>query len=263
MTPSELVRYAAKKGLAAVAITDHDTIDGIEEAVNEGQRTGIEVIPGIEISVEYDGEMHILGYYINKECQVLNKTLQKLKEFRNNRNQKMVKRLNSLGFPITMEELLLKAKGKVVGRPHVASVMKDKGYVSSTHEAFEKYLAVGKPAYVSRERLTPKEGIELIKEAGGIPVLAHPVYLGKEGDEFDKLLKNLIHLGLEGIEGYYSTYSVEIQNYYLEVAARNGLLVTGGSDFHGANKPDIDLGTGWGSLKVPYELLEQLKDRRS
>jgi len=260
MTPSELIEYAMEKNLAAIAITDHDTVEGVQQVIrNHAVNPYIEVIPGIEISVEYEGEMHILGYYIDVEHPLLNQTLERLREFRNRRNPKILEKLNQMGFSITLDEVAAKANGEIIGRPHIAAVMQEKGFVSSINEAFEKYLDVGKPAYVSRQRLTPREGIKLIKDAGGIAVLAHPVYLEKKGVEFEELLKRLIDDGLDGMECYYATYSKMEQDQYLALAAKYNLLVTGGSDFHGRNKPDIDLGTGYGDLKIPYYLLEKIK----
>ncbi|MBZ4644988.1 MAG: 3,5-nucleoside bisphosphate phosphatase [Petroclostridium sp.] len=262
MTPSQVVQYAAKKNLAAIAITDHDTIEGVSEGVEQGKKEGIEVVPGIEISVDFGVEMHILGYFIDIDSTILNDTLNKLKYYRDQRNPQIIQKLNELGVEITMDEVESKANGRIVGRPHIAAVMIDKGYVNSTDEAFDRYLSVGRPAYVKKQKLLPEEGIELIKQAGGFAVLAHPIFLKKEDEELEYLLRQLIRYGLDGIEGYYSDYSAEVSNKYLALARKYNLIVTGGSDYHGKSKPYIELGEGYGTLKVPYQLLETMKGRR-
>ncbi|MDK2932726.1 MAG: 3,5-nucleoside bisphosphate phosphatase [Clostridiales bacterium] len=262
MTPSQLVQYAAQKHLAAIAITDHDTVKGVEEAVVQGKQSNIEVIPGVEISVDFEGEMHILGYFIDVESPILNNTLERLKTFRKQRNPQIIQKLNELGIEITMAEVQRKANSEIIGRPHIADVMIQKGYISSIDEAFDKYLDKGKPAYVKKQKLLPKEGIELIKQAGGFAVLAHPIYLEEEGVELEILLKQLIQYGLDGIEAYYSEYTKGTQNKYLAIANKYNLIVTGGSDFHGKTKPKLDLGTGYGALRIPYHLLERMKRAR-
>jgi predicted metal-dependent phosphoesterase TrpH len=177
MTPAELVRHAFYKGLAAVAVTDHDTLNGVEEALEEGKRLGIEVIAGVEISVSFTPEMHLLGYFFHGYHSSILKTLEELQEKREQRNPRIVNKLNELGFDITMSEVNSLAAGGIVGRPHIARAMIDKGYVASIEEAFDKYLASGRPAYFKKDKLTPAEGISEITRAGGVPVLAHPIYL--------------------------------------------------------------------------------------
>ncbi|MDA8233472.1 MAG: PHP domain-containing protein [Clostridia bacterium] len=262
LTPGELVALAREKGLRAVAITDHDTVDGVGEALEAGSRLGIEVIPGVEISVDHKGgEMHILGYYFNPQSPYLLEQLNLLQEYRNQRNPKMVDRLNQLGLKVTLEELEGEAGGKVIGRPHLASLMVKKGYVRTKQEAFDRYLATGKPAYFKKEKLTPAEGIELVTKAGGLAVLAHPKYLKEaaQPQQLAELLEELKGFGLKGIEAYYSAHKPKETACYLELAGKLGLVVTGGSDFHGANKPEINLGTGDGNLLIPDELLRGLK----
>lgn len=261
MSPTEVVRYAASKGLAAIAITDHDTIEGVEQALSEGIYSGIEVVPGIEISVEFEIELHILGYYIDIDSNELLHTLKRLNDFRYQRNPQIINILNDMGFDITMEEVIAKAQGSVVGRPHIAGVMVEKGYVGSIDEAFEKFLGRGRPAFVKKRRLTPLEGIELIHKAGGLAVLAHPIYLERENIALEVLLKKFIEYGLDGIEAYYPEYTEATQQKYLSLAQKYRLFVTGGSDFHGDNKPEIELGRGHGNLQVPYCVLKKLKGR--
>ncbi|MHB8171842.1 MAG: PHP domain-containing protein [Thermincolia bacterium] len=262
LTPWEVVALAREKGLAAVAITDHDTIDGVREALEAGSQLGLEVIPGVEISVDHNGgEMHILGYYVNLQSTYLLEQLQLLQDYRNQRNPKMVARLNQLGLKVTLEELEGEAGGKVIGRPHLASLLMKKGYVRTKQEAFDMYLATGKPAYFKKEKLTPVEGIELVTKAGGIPVLAHPKYLKEaiKPQRLAQMVEELKGFGLKGIEAYYSYHTQADTDFFLELARKLDLVVTGGTDFHGANKPDISLGTGEGSLQIPDELLKGLK----
>jgi len=259
MTPAELIRHAYEKGLAAVAVTDHDSMDGIEQALDEGRKLGIEVIAGVEISVDFDPEMHLLGYFFNGHYEPILKSLEKLRLMREQRNPKIIRKLNELGFDITMEEVNEKAGGVNVGRPHIARTLVDKGYVGSIAEAFEKYLSAGKPAYFKKDKLTPEEGVALIAKSGGVPVLAHPIYLDMAGIDLERLLPRLKAAGLKGIEAIYSENSEEQTAKLLELAEVNGLAVSGGSDFHGSFKPHIEIGIGRGSLRIPYELLDRLK----
>lgn len=264
LTPRELVEHAFQNRLKAVAITDHDTIDGIEEALQTGREKGVEIVPGVEIGVDYPGEMHILGYYIDHHNTQLAEGLKLLLQFRSTRNPQIIEKLRQLGLDITMEEVIQEAGGDVVGRPHIASVLVKKGFIREISEAFDKYLAAGKPAYVPKDRLTPKEGIELITGAGGIAVLAHPKYLTMQKDKCLKdLLLELKGYGLQGIEAYYTTYSQAETAMYLQLGEECGLTVTGGSDFHGANKPEIQLGHGEGNLTIPYQILEGIKRLRN
>jgi 3',5'-nucleoside bisphosphate phosphatase len=263
MEPSELVRYAASKGLAAIALTDHDTVKGLPEALEEGERVGIEVISGIEISAEYKCELHILGYFFDEDYIDMEAVLNTLMENRNERNPKIISKLNALGCDITMDEVVAEANGSVIGRPHISKVMIRKGFVKSTEEAFSKYLAYGKSAYVSKDKLTPKQSFDAILKAGGIPVLAHPVHLNMSFDELDTILAEFKGYGLKGIEAYYVDNKGDDTGNLLRLAIKHGLIATGGSDFHGSFKPDIDVGTGRGNLEVPYKALEELKRFRS
>lgn len=259
MSPRELVRHAKEKGLAAVALTDHDTIEGVEEAMKEGAEIGIEVIAGVETSADFNPEMHILGYFLTDLYKSIEPTLQKLRVNREERNPKMVERLNNLGFDISMEEVRAEAKGDIVARPHMASIMMKKGYVKSIQEAFEKYLADGKPAFVRKDKLTPEECIAAIGRAGGVPVLAHPIYLGLTSAKLDELVARLVKAGLKGIETYYVENLGDDTGNLLRLAIKHNIIPTGGSDFHGSFKPDIKIGEGKGNLVVPYDVLERLK----
>ncbi len=260
MSPAELVRHAHEKGLSALALTDHDTVDGVKEALEEGERLGVEVIPGIEISVDYKPEMHILGYFPNLYAyNSIRKELEVIRQGREARNLKIISRLNGLGIDITTEEVKREALGDITGRPHIARVLVNRGFVKSIDDAFDKYLGREGLAYFKRFELKPEEGIQAIRRAGGLPVLAHPVFLRKTYDGMDKLLGELKGFGLAGIEALYSDHTKEDTGNFLRLAIKHGLIVTGGSDFHGSFKPGMELGTGRGGLEVPYELLENLR----
>lgn len=261
LTPTEVVAYAKSKNLQAIAITDHDTIDGIKEAIAAAERMNFKIIPGVEISVDYKGkEMHILGYLMDIDSEVLKESLEQLQQYRRERNPKIIRKLQEAGLKITLEEVGAEAGGTVIGRPHFAAVIVKKGFVRDKQEAFDKYLANGKPGYVKKERLTPREGIELILAAGGIPVLAHPKYLQDQGyAQLDSLLEQLKGYGLKGVEVLYTSHEPDEVKNYLRLANKHGLLITGGTDFHGANKPEIDLGEGTGRLRVPYILVRKME----
>lgn len=259
LKPKELVNYAKEKGLSAVAVTDHDTIDGLDEAVKEGINIGLKVIPGVEISLDFKKEMHMLGYFPKNNYRNIHNILDDLRLSRNKRNIKMAEKLNELGFKVSVEEAEIEASGRIVARPHFARVLLKKGYVSSIKEAFEKYLGFGKPAYVEKEKLTVQEGISVILKAGGIPVLAHPKFLELDDDETEKLISDMSDWGLKGLEVYYVDNTPEETQKYLKLAEKYLLIPTGGSDFHGSFKPDIDLGTGYGNLMVPYAAVEALE----
>jgi predicted metal-dependent phosphoesterase TrpH len=270
--PADVVRLAARCGLSGMALTDHDTIGGIAEAAAEAKAAGIDFLPGIEVSSEYPhpGTMHILGYGVDPASKTLHDLTTQLIEGRDNRNPKIIARLRELGVAITMEEVELEAKSaeaekggtrKPVGRPHIAAILLRKGYVSSMKQAFDKYLAPGGSAYFDKERLTPRQALEMIRDAGGLPVLAHPVQLRTENDgQLERVIKDLKDLGLEGLEVIHSDHDAALVEKYGRLAERFGLLKTGGSDFHGTNKKDIQLGTANGR-KVPREWMDALVER--
>lgn len=259
MRPAELVRHAKEVGLSAIAVTDHDAVDGVAEAVEEGKRVGVEVIAGVEIGVEFKPEMHILGYFFGDHYKNIQGVLEGLRRNRELRNPKIVAKLNEMGFAITLEEVREEAQGNVVGRPHIAKVLMRKGYVESVTEAFDKYLSSGRPAYFKKDRLTPYQGLQEITKAGGIPVLAHPMYLDLNYARLDDLLLRMKMDGLRGVEVYYVDNTEMDTSRFYQLAEKHELLMTGGSDFHGDFKPEIALGTGRGNLQIPYELLEKLK----
>lgn len=259
-SPSELIHLAKREGLKALALTDHDTTRGLPEAYEAAREEGIPFLCGVEISVKFNGpgHFHLLGYFLSPELPPLEETLKALQEARKRRNELMVEKLRALGVEITLTELEEIAKGEI-GRPHFARLLVEKGYVRTPDEAFEKYLRKGAPAYVPKALLEPKEAIEKILQAKGIPVMAHPITLKLTPTELSNYLRELKELGLRGVEAYYSEHNRDFTNFLLNEAQRLGFLITGGSDFHGANKPDIKLGRGFGNLKVPEECFERLK----
>lgn len=261
MTPTEVVAEAKKAGLAAIALSDHDTVDGVREAVEAGKKLGVEVIPAIEFSVQSKTETHILGYFIDIENPDLLKMLKEVVNLRIERNYVTCSRLNELGFDITLEEVRALAPNNFVGRAHFARVLMDKGYISSVKEGFDKYMSVGKYAYCEKQRLTSRDAIELIKKCGGISFLAHPHLTKLPDDELKEFLVELKGCGLCGLEGYYTDYTPEMQEKYQSMAKELGLMISGGTDFHAKMKPHISIGTGLGNMKIPYSVIENMKKK--
>lgn len=262
--PGDLVGMAAAQGLRAIAVTDHDTLEGIPAARVAAGSLPIELIPGVELSLEWTkGGMHLVVLWLEPGSGPLQDRLQELQDGRDSRNARIVERLRSLDVDITLEEVEREAGTGSVGRPHIAAVMVRNGYVADIATAFDQYLANGKPAYVSRLRLTPEDGIRLSIESGGVPILAHPHTLGIENRfEMADLLERLVSSGLVGIECYYGTYDRAGRAGMTALAHRFGLTPAGGSDFHGSYKADVLLGTGKLGLGVPDQVLEELRDRR-
>lgn len=258
--PAELVRAAKAAGLTHMALTDHDTVSGLAPASEEAERLGLRFLGGLEISAEFQpGTMHILGYGFDSTSPALLEELEFVQRARRERNPKIVANLKGLGFDLTLDEVTAKAGGTVVGRPHFAAVMVEKGQVASTQEAFDKFLAKGKPGYENKVRLSPEESIAAIRSAGGIAVLAHPLQLKAENDrELESIVKRLADMGLEGLECHYRNHTGEDTAKLLSLARALGLIPTGGSDFHGANRPHIQLGTGEGNLRVPQACWDSL-----
>jgi len=260
-TPAELVELALAKNLKAIALTDHDTIDGLDEILSCAKNKDLEIVPGIELSTEYFGrDIHMLGLYINPCHPEFLAHLEKFRESRDNRNRKMCELLAQQGIDITYESLVAEFPDSVLTRSHYACYLLSHGYVKSRKEAFERYVGDHCKAFVPREKITPMDAIRLIRVAGGIPVLAHPILYRLSDATLDKMVAELKEAGLMGIEGVYSTYAPSEERYIKRLAAKYDLLVTGGSDYHGGNKPDIQLGNGRGSLFVPEELLDRLKE---
>lgn len=255
LSPEEIVRKAQSAGLTIIAITDHDTVDGIPRAIAEGSKLGIKVIPGIEFTTDLPNtEIHILGYYIDHKAEWLLELLKKIRDDRVNRIYKIVEKLKKLGINVDTQEILKLADIGSVGRPHVARVLVEKGAVKSIQEAFNKYLDCNAPAYVPHFKLTPFEAVETIVKAGGVPVYAHPAVSCK-----DEIIPQLVERGLAGIEVYYSKHSDAQVKQYLTIANKYGLLVTGGSDYHGfGTMRDVTLG----DIRMSDDDVSKLEARR-
>ncbi|MGI6160505.1 MAG: PHP domain-containing protein [Christensenellales bacterium] len=242
--PAQLVRIVKEAGGDIMAITDHDTTAGLSEAANAALSEGITFIPGVEFSVSYEREMHILGYAIDPSSPGLESVLEYVNDARLERNPQIIKKLRASGMDISMELVEELAKGSVIGRPHIAEALVKLGYVSSINEAFDRYLAKGRSAYVSKEKVSVENCLSVIKEAGGVSVLAHPKTLGLGLYELDRLVNELKEKGLGGIEVYYSSHTYDERRQFYSIALKRRLLITGGSDYHGLIKPDIKVGDG-------------------
>lgn len=260
-TPTELIQLAVAKGLSAIALTDHDTQEGVAEARQATSSTDLELIPGTELSLNFDGGgMHLVVLWLEPGPGPLQDRLQGLQEGRELRNARIVEVLASLGMPLTIEEVEEEAGGGSVGRPHIAAVMVRRGYVPDIKTAFDLWLANDRPAYVGRPRLNPEEAIELTRESGAVPVLAHPHTLGIHRAELmAEVLTRLRDAGLVGLEAIYPVYRLHERYGYADLARRFGLIPSGGSDYHGTYKEGLDLGVGYGDLHVPESTLEELR----
>ena len=270
LTPRQLVDSASESGLCGLALTDHDTGNGLAEAQNRAAGIGLRFVPGIEISAEYPhpGTLHILGYFIDPHSPALEEMSRILLEGRNARNPRIVKRLNELGCPVTMEQVfeianrgVPEGRAVVVGRPHIAQALVEANCVATGKQAFDIYLGVTGSAYFDKERLTPRAALDCIHRSGGVAVLAHPVQL-RTGNhaELQHVVGNLKDMGLDGIEAWHSDHRPRESELFLEIARRYSLVPTGGSDFHGANKPDIKLGWGRNAVRVPTAVLDRLEE---
>jgi 3',5'-nucleoside bisphosphate phosphatase len=254
-TVNEVLDAASQKGLAAIAITDHDCIDAYPHALELGSQLGIEVIPGLELSSEFEGtDLHILGYFIDTDNPTLTRRLTEMKEARYVRAQRMVENLNRQGIDLRFDTVLAVAGVGAIGRPHIAAAMLREELVYSFREAFERYLGYGLPAYVEKYRMRPREIFDLVKQAGGVPVLAHPG-VTKIDDRIDEFIRD----GVMGIEAYHTEHSAAFQQNYVKVARKNNLAITGGSDFHNNNHNKSEIGVP----RVPYSTVKSLKDRRA
>jgi predicted metal-dependent phosphoesterase TrpH len=265
LTPSEILHQAQKLNLAAISITDHDSLEGSKEAIRAGIPSSIKFLTGVEISAAHPsffpgpGSFHILGYCIRLDDSALNQTLAKLQQARKNRNPEILRKLSRLGICLTMEEIRDEVGPGQIGRPHIARTMLKKGIVKSIDEAFDNFLSAGKPAYVNKYRIACVRAIEIIRSAGGVPVFAHPGLLHVDADkDLDYLISNLKAIGIKGIEVYYPEHTSRQIELYAGLAARHDLLMTGGTDFHGSITPNIKMGSGTGDLFIPYALYEKL-----
>ena len=260
-TPEEVVREAKRLGLGAVAITDHDTAAGYLRAAAEGEKLGLEVVPGIEISTKYGRAVHILGYYIDVASPALQEVLDWIVRDRDERNVKMCALMQADGIDITYE-YMRERFGEVIGRPHFAEILIERGLARDMNDAFDRYVEKGRKYYQGRSFLSIERSIELIRAAGGTAVLAHPFQYRLDDAGLRELIEHCMASGLEGMECRYSGYDASMSAYLEALAEEYGLLKTGGSDFHGTNKPAIRLGDGKGGLDVPYAFLQRLKEHR-
>ena len=242
-TPAQLIDIAVKKSIHTIALTDHDTLSGIPQLVNAAKEKNVRALGGVEISLEYNGRsLHMLGYLVDPNHEPLKEAIAKILDGREGRNDKIVAKLQELGIDITMEDILEFAGEEVIARPHFAKALLKKGAVQSMQQAFDEYLASGAKAYVDRFRLELDEGIQLIRDAGGVPVLAHPALIKvKTDNELKELVAKLTEYGLIGIEVHYSLHSDTQIKMFKEYAKEFGLIETGGSDYHGTNKPEIKM----------------------
>ena len=270
LTPAELIRYAAQKGLAAIALTDHDTIDGIEEAVQAARSLSSqdpdalvpEVIPGVELSTEYRGkDIHIVGLFIDWQNREFADRLRGFADARIYRNRKMCSLLTENGCPVSYEDLEAAFPDTVITRAHFAQYLLDRGMISSIDEAFRKLIGDDCPCFVPREKITPHDAVRFLLRFGSVPILAHPLQYKMRETELDALVASLTGLGLDGIEVYYSTHRQADTANLSRIAEKYGLLLSGGSDFHGTRKQNLDLGTGYGHLYVPDTILPPIRER--
>lgn len=252
LSPKGLIDFAISSNITHLAITDHDTVDCVEEALEYSKGKKIKFAYGVEISAELKGKtLHILGYKVDYKDEELKAKLKILKDGRDKRNPQILKKLNEEGIEITMEEIIEEANGGIVGRPHFAKVMLKKGFVSSIEEAFEVYLKKGAKCYVERFRYEPEEAIQMVLKSGGIPVFAHPLSTQLSFEELEEKIVKFKDFGLLGLECFYRNHTEEDELRLLEIAKRYDLLVTGGSDFHGSNRPNIMIGKGEGRMNIP------------
>lgn len=263
-TPARIVQYACEKGLKGIALTDHDTVSGLPEFMEETKKCGIIGVPGVEISTRlFSKELHIVGLFINPETPELTELLERMRAGREKRNREIIHKLNVLGYEITYDELLQVAGGESVGRPHIGAVLLRKGYFKTMHDVFIQCLKRGCRAYVPRELPDSAEAVKVIHAAGGLAIWAHPVS-GQAGERgyAKKMLRKLMDFGIDGVETNYSMFSEHQTQMMHEIAEAAGVLKSGGSDYHGVNQPGIDLGSGNGSLAVPFEFLERMMEAR-
>jgi len=265
LSPADIIALALRLRLGAISITDHDSLAGCREALLNGIPNELGFLTGVEISAEPPpsypgaGSIHILGYGMRLDDPELNRTLEKLQDARKDRNPQIIARLTKLGIAIRLEEVEREAGDGQPGRPHIAKLLVKKGIVRTIDDAFDRYLGNGKPAYVDKFRIESSQAIGLINASGGIPVLAHPCLLELENDQqLDEILREMISMGLKGVEVYFSAHTPEQTRWYAALAKRHDLLMSGGTDFHGDTQPEIQMGVGRGDLRVPFELYEKL-----
>jgi len=263
-SPFELVQLAEKRGLRAIAITDHDTLSHIKETLEIGSVMNMEVIAGVEVSADFTGgTMHILGYFVDPSSDELFDMLERFRTARADRNPKIIKKLNELGLPIAYEEVVREASGGPIGRPHIARVLVKKGLVSNFQEVFDKYLTKGGPAYIDRVRFSAEKIISVIHKAQGLAVLAHPKQLKiEDNNKLDALVEKLTQSGLDGIEVYSSCHSKKESQRYASLAEKYNLLISGGSDFHGMNKEHIEMGFTGVDVELSYDIVLEMHKKQ-
>ena len=259
-SPEELVELAKQKGLSAFALTDHDTTEGVARARHAAEGTEVCVIPGIEFSTSYEKrDVHVLGLGIDPEDEYFQENLDRFRNSRDRRNEEMIRKMQEHGISITQEEVEKLFPDAVITRAHFARFLVEKKFVGSTNEAFDRYLGDRACCFVPREKVTPFQAVRLIKENGGYAVLAHPLIYGFSKGKLEELVREMKKAGADGIEAIYSQNRWNDEGEMRALAKRHGLKITGGSDFHGSNKPGIEMGTGKGNLRIPYELWENLR----
>ncbi len=263
LAPEALVDLAAEKGLSAIAVTDHDTVAGIPPALERGAQRAVTVIPGVELGARWagSGQMHILGYSLDHRSPRLLERLAWLRARRRERGEEIVKRLQATGVKLSWDRVLKLAGVGSVGRPHVARALIESGQVRDIAEAFDRYLSPGRPGFAEKIQFTSREAIKLICAANGVAVLAHPSTLKLPSDQLDSAITNLMGEGLRGIEVYWTKHNPDEREQYRALAERHGLIATGGSDFHGSNKPEIELGAGLDGQFDEAQLLSALSRR--
>lgn len=263
LTPSEVVHLALQKNLAAIALSDHDTVKGVPEAISAAEGTTLEVIPATELSCYYQNvEIHVLGLFVDYKDADFQAKLEELEQERMQRNLDMIALFQRDNISITLEELQAGNPRSVITRAHFARVLVEKGYCKDKNAAFDRYVGVGCPYYLPKPQITPELSLPLITKAGGIPILAHPMLYKLGYRQVEELIQYLIPLGLKGIEAYHSSNNISQSDKLRSLALKYHLVVSGGSDFHGANKPDIELGTGRGGLRITESILDAIKQLR-
>lgn len=263
LTPSEVVHLALQKNLAAIALSDHDTVKGVPEAISAAEGTTLEVVPATELSCYYQNvEIHVLGLFVDYKDADFQAKLEELEQERMQRNLDMIALFQRDNISITLEELQAGNPRSVITRAHFARVLVEKGYCKDKNAAFDRYVGVGCPYYLPKPQITPELSLPLITKAGGIPILAHPMLYKLGYHQVEELIQYLIPLGLKGIEAYHSSNNISQSDKLRSLALKYHLVVSGGSDFHGANKPDIELGTGRGGLRITESILDAIKQLR-
>ena len=243
LTPTQVVQLARKKGFSLIAVTDHDTMGGVAEALEAGKKYNVDVVPGVEISSGVTLEVHMLGYGMSPDHPVMKAMMEDMRAARVERMERIIENLQRMGVPITVEEVEAVAGG-AIGRPHIAQVLIAHGLVPDVRTAFREYIGVGAKAYVERRKMTSEQVVANIRDAGGVPVLAHGGLLRISEVELNQWIDSMAKKGLMGLECYHNAHTPQMERLLRAAAERNGLLVTGGSDFHGASRPDVELGTG-------------------